>query len=104
MRWKIVPKNVTVSAEAIDKYNLAKKTCGNSLILEGASSKIRHIRSDLINMGYGITIVTTYSLLVDIIGSSKMSDIAESSKSIKPEDIISAAKQNKSIYSILEVA
>ena len=104
MRWKIVPKNVTVSTEAIEKYNLAKKTCGNSLILEGASSKIRRVRSDLINMGYGITIVTTYSLLVDIIGSSKMSDIAENTRSIKPEDIISAAKQNKSIYSVLEVA
>ena len=104
MRWKIVPKNVTVSAEAIDKYNLAKKTCGNSLILEGASSKIRHIRSDLINMGDGITIVTTYSLLADIIGSHKMIDIAENARSIKPEDIINAAKKNTSVYHVLEIA
>ena len=104
MKFKIVPKNSLISEEAIANYTIAKNKCGNSIVLESAMLKISRIRYALIDIGYGITIVTTYSLLADIIGSHKMIDIAENARSIKPEDVINAAKRNKSVYSILEVA
>lgn len=103
MKQKIILANIEVANKKAQQYAVAKRACGNSIMLEGAMSKIRRMRSTLIDEGYGITILTTYSLLSDVLNTTKMADIVDKAKSVTTSDIISAVKTNKEFYSILDI-
>lgn len=97
---KIIHKNANDAESQLTKLRLAKATAGNSLIVEGAMSKIHLMRSKLIKEGYGITVVTTYSVLSAIADSNKLEDILEVSKRITIEDFIKKVKELKGVYTI----